>query len=88
MALVQELPGTSTAGNVTIDQITSPAEITDDAALKIVTRDAQYTRSWIESRYFNVRWIEIDLLYQSPPTLRVWEGTSMPKANIDRKSVV
>ncbi len=87
MALVQEIPGTSTAGKIDITQIKSPAEVSDDVALKLVTRDAQYTRSWIESRYFNIRWIEIDLLYQSPPTLRVWEGTSMPKANIAKFTV-
>ncbi|SRR6266568_62592 len=87
MALVQEIAGTSTTGNIAFADVKSPSEVSDDAALKIVTRDAQYTRSWIESRYFNIRWIEIDLLYQSPPTLRVWEGTSMPKANIAKFTV-
>lgn len=84
---VQPLPGTSTAGNIDFAQVHSPADVEDDAALKIVRRDAEFTRAWIESRYFNIRWIEIDLLYQSPPTLRVWEGTSMPKANIAKFTV-
>lgn len=87
MAAVQSAPGTSTSGNINFDHIKSPMEVSNDAALKIVTRDAAFTRSWIESRYFNIRWIEIDLLYQSPPTLRVWEGTSMPKANIAKFTV-
>lgn len=87
MAPVTEIPGTSTQGNINFAQVKSPMEVSDDVALKIVTRDAQFTRSWIESRYFNIRWIEIDLLYQSPPTLRVWEGTSMPKANIAKFTV-
>lgn len=87
MAAVQEKTGTSTAGSVDIEQVKSPAEVADDAALKIVTRDAQFTRSWLESRYFNLRWIEIDLLYQSPPLLQTWEGTSMPKANIAKFTV-
>jgi hypothetical protein len=84
---VTPLPGTSSSGNINFADIKSPSQISDDAALKIVRRDAEFTRSWIESRYFNIRWIEIDLLYQSPPTLRVWEGTSMPKANIAKFTV-
>jgi hypothetical protein len=84
---VEPLPGTSPAGNIDFKQIKSPAEVSDDVALKLVRRDAEFTRAWIESRYFNIRWIEIDLLYQSPPTLRVWEGTSMPKANIAKFTV-
>jgi hypothetical protein len=87
MAAVQELAGTSTSGTIEITEVKSPMEVSDNAALKIVTRDAQFTRSWIESRYFNLRWIEIDLLYQSPPLLQVWEGTSMPKANIAKFTV-
>src|SRR5258708_11223624 len=87
MAFVQSAPGTSVVGQVQPEQVMSPAEVTDDAALKIVTRDAETTRSWIASRYFNIRWVEIDLLYQSPPTLRVWEGTSLPKANIAKFTV-
>jgi hypothetical protein len=84
---VQPLPGTSSSGNINFAEVKSPSEVSDDVALKIVRRDAEFTRSWIESRYFNIRWIEIDLLYQSPPTLRVWEGTSMPKANIAKFTV-
>lgn len=87
MGMVQELPGTTTQGLINFEDVKSPAEVSDDAALKIVDRDARYTRSWIESRYFNIRWIEIDLLYQSPPSLRVWEGTSVPKANIAKFTV-
>jgi len=87
MAAVQPLEGTSTSGTINIEAIKSPREVTDDAALKIVVRDAAFTRSWLESRYFNLRWIEIDLLYQSPPLLQVWEGTSMPKANIAKFTV-
>jgi hypothetical protein len=87
MSRVEPLKGTSTTGLINPKDIISPMEITDDAALKLVTLDSKNTRSWIESRYFNIRWIEIDLLYQSPPTLRTWEGTSMPKANIAKFTV-
>jgi hypothetical protein len=87
MSRVDPLKGTSTAGLLKQEDVKSPMEVTDDAALKIVTLDAKMTRSWIESRYFNIRWVEVDLLYQSPPTLRTWEGTSMPKANIAKFTV-
>ena len=87
MAAVQPLPGTTTSGLLNFEEAFSPSDFSDDAALKLVTTDSKFTRSWIESRYFNVRWIEIDLLYQSPPTLRVWEGTQMPKANIAKFTV-
>ena len=87
MALVQELAGTSISGPIAPEEVKSPSEVSNNAAVKIVVRDAAYCRSWIESRYFNVRWIEVDLLYQSPPTLRTWEGTQTPKANIAKFTV-
>jgi hypothetical protein len=59
MAEIQETPG-STSGPITIDQVKSPAEIQDAAAKALVVQDARYTRSWIESRFFQIRWIEVD----------------------------
>lgn len=87
MSAILPLENTSVNGPIDFKDVVSPAEVKDNAALKMVTRDAASARSWIESRYFNVRWIEIDLLYQSPPTQRVWEGTSIPKANIAKFTV-
>ncbi len=86
MAEIAETPG-SISGKIELSQIMSPAEIADEAAKLLVVEDARTTRSWIESRFFNIRWIEVDLLYQSPPTLRTWEGTSLPKANISKFTV-
>lgn len=87
MAMVDVLPGTSINGTIDQADVMSPAEVADNAAVKIVVRDADTTRSWINSRYFNIRWVEVDLLYQSPPTLRTWEGSSVPKANIAKFTV-
>lgn len=87
MALVDLLPGTSLAGQIDPAQVKSPQEVANDAGLKIVVRDADNTRAWIASRYFNIRWVEVDLLYQSPPMLRVWEGTSVQRANIAKFTV-
>lgn len=86
MAAITPTPGTA-SGPIPLAQVLSPAEIMDEAAKTLVVQDARYTRSWIESRFFQIRWIEIDLLYQSPPTLRTWEGTSLPKANISKFTV-
>src|SRR5260370_12343564 len=87
MALVDLLPGTSLAGQIEPAQVRSPQDVEDDAGLKIVVRDADNTRAWIASRYFNIRWVEVDLLYQSPPMLRVWEGTPVQRANIAKFTV-
>src|SRR5690348_12177431 len=57
-------------------------EVETDAALQLTVQDAELAESWIESHYLNVRWIEADMLYQSPPVLKVWEGTTIPRANI------
>lgn len=86
MAEIKETPGPNT-GPILLTEVKSPAEIADDAAKRLVVEDARTTRSWIESRFFQIRWIEVDLLYQSPPTLRTWEGTSLPKANIAKFTV-
>jgi hypothetical protein len=59
MAEIQETPG-STSGPVQLDQVMSPAEIRDEAAKQLVVTDARTTRSWIDSRFFQIRWIEVD----------------------------
>ena len=53
-----------------------------DEALKLVVQDAETAEDWIEQHYLSVRWVEADMMYQSPPVLKVWENTSVPRANI------
>jgi len=77
----------STSGVVDIEQVKSPEEIAKEAALQLVVQDAYRTKSWIESRYFNIRWVEVDLLYQSPPSIKTWEGTGVPRANISKFTI-
>jgi hypothetical protein len=86
MAEIKETPG-SAATPIMLEQVLSPAEIEDSAAKSLVLNDARQTRSWITSRYFTTRWLEIDFLLQSPPSLRVWEGTQIPRANISKFTV-
>lgn len=52
-------PGT-TSGPIPLSQVMSPAEIADEAAKVLVVEDARTTRSWIDSRFFQIRWIEVD----------------------------
>lgn len=59
MAEIQETPG-STSGSLDFEQVKSPSEIAIEAAKTLVVTDARMTRSWIESRFFNIRWIEVD----------------------------
>ncbi len=56
--------------------------VEDDAALQLVCRDADLAQAWVDSHFLTIRWIEADMLYQSPPMLKVWEGTKVPRANI------
>lgn len=59
----------------------------DEEALRITVQDADNAQAWLESHYFNIRWVEADLAYQNPPALKVWEGTSIPRANVSRFTV-
>jgi hypothetical protein len=59
MAEIQATPGPTT-GPILLEEVKSPAEIADEAAKRLVVEDARQTRSWIESRFFQIRWIEVD----------------------------
>ena len=61
MAEITATPGT-TSGPIPLSQVLSPSEISDLAAKALVVQDARYTRSWIDSRFFQIRWIEVDAL--------------------------
>jgi hypothetical protein len=59
MAEIQETPGVI-GGPIPLEAVKSPAEIADDEAKNLVVQDARQTRSWIDSRFFQIRWIEVD----------------------------
>lgn len=71
-------------GKINPDSIHSPADVENDAALQICVQDAKNTESWLQSNYWGLRWREADALYQSPPGVMMWEGTTMPRANSNR----
>ncbi len=64
-----------------------PARYTDEAVLSIVVQDYHRASAWMEDRRWPLQWTESDLLYQSPRTLAVFEGSSVTRANVSRFSV-
>jgi hypothetical protein len=71
-------------GQVDIAQVHSAAEVEDAAALQIAVQDASNSEAWLQQNYWSLRWREADALYQSPPSISMWEGTATPKSNVNR----
>lgn len=74
-------------GKINIDDIHSPSDVENSAALQICVQDAQTCEAWLQNNYWGLRWREADALYQSPPGINLWEGTSVPKSNVNRFTV-
>lgn len=72
---------------VQMADIHSPSDIEDSAALQICVQDASRTEAWLQTNYWSLRWREADALYQSPPGIMMWEGTTVPKSNVNRFTV-
>lgn len=83
MAQIPE-PQFNPQGKISIDGFISPEKTTEEAACQLVIQDAQRTESWLQSNYWSLRWRESQSLYQSPPSLQLWEGTTVPRANVNR----
>ena len=66
---------------------TLPAKYTDAAVLSIVVQDYQRASTWLENRRWPLNWTETDLLYQSPRSLAVFEGSTVTRANVSRFTV-
>jgi len=60
---------------------------TDAAVLSIVVQDYERSEAWMNDRRWPLMWTESDVLYQSPRTTTVFEGTSVTRANVSRFSV-
>lgn len=65
----------------------SPSNVADTGALQLVVQDAINCEAWLQNNYWSFRWREADVLYQSPPGVLLWEGTSVPRANLNRFTV-
>jgi len=64
-----------------------PPRYTDEAVLSIVVQDFESASAWLNDRRWPLNWNETDILYQSPRTLAVFEGSSVTRANVSRFSV-
>ena len=64
-----------------------PAKYTDEAVLSIVVQDYMRASAWLENRRWPLNWTESDLLYQSPRSLSVFEGSSVTRSNVSRFTV-
>lgn len=71
-------------GQINPADFKSPAEVTDGGALQLVVQDAEHSQAWLTQNYWALRWREADALYQSPPGVVLWEGTTQPRANVNR----
>lgn len=69
-----------------IDKTSLPMDgaYSDDTALKLCVQDTANSEAWLDQHYFQIRWLEADVSYQSPPQSKVWEGTNVPRANISK----
>jgi hypothetical protein len=72
------------AAPVDIAQVHSAADIENAAALQITVQDTLASESWLQTNYWGLRWREADSLYQSPPSIMMWPGTTEPRANVNR----
>ena len=64
-----------------------PPKYTDAAAISIVVQDYERASAWLNDRRWPLQWNEADILYQSPRTMSVFEGTTVTRSNISRFTV-
>lgn len=62
----------------------SPEEVKNEQALQLVVQDAKRSEAYNTHNYWSLRWREAQGLYQSPPSIQMWEGTTVPKSNVNR----
>lgn len=71
-----------TSGPIKPEDIKSPSDYAQDAALRLVVQDAANADAFLSEKMWPLRWKEIDILYQSPRPISSWEGTNVAEANV------
>src|SRR3981189_2615989 len=66
---------------------TIPAKYTDAAVISIVVQDYESASAWQNDRRWPLQWTESDILYQSPRTMSVFEGSGVTRSNVSRFTV-
>jgi hypothetical protein len=64
-----------------------PPKYTDEAVISIVVQDYERASAWLNDRRWPLQWTESDILYQSPRTVGVFEGSSVTRSNVSRFTV-
>lgn len=62
-------------------------QYTDDAAVQLTIQDMQLGATYLDQKQWNLFWRESDVLYQSPRTNQLFEGSTVARANISRFTV-
>src|SRR5271166_2980402 len=87
MAHIEAESGVNPFGKIDTTAFKSPSEVPNEQALQLVVQDTMATESWLQQNYWSLRWREADSLYQSPPGIMMWEGTTQPRSNLNRFTV-
>ena len=66
---------------------TIPPKYTDAAVISIVVQDYERASAWQDDHRWPLQWTEADILYQSPRTMSVFEGSSVTRSNVSRFTV-
>ena len=82
MALIDQ-PHVSVTAPITADEIKIGGIPTDSGALKLVCQDYQRTEEWLRSKQWALRWAFSQLMYEPLITNNTWEGTDVPRANVN-----
>jgi hypothetical protein len=64
-----------------------PPRYTDAAVISIVVQDYERASAWQNDRRWPLQWTESDILYQSPRTMSVFEGSTVTRSNVSRFTV-
>jgi hypothetical protein len=83
--MLLDKPSVDTHAPILLDeakQVMSTGVWGDDAALKLVIKDAITAENFEQTKQWVALWPTATILYQSPFTARYWEGTQVEKANI------
>jgi hypothetical protein len=73
------------------DVTTSPDDHTREVhrcrVISIVVQDYEQASAWQNDRRWPLQWTEADILYNSPRTMSVFEGSTVTRSNVSRFTV-
>ena len=64
------------------EKIKKDGSTDNETALRIALDDARTDEKFMSERMWMLRWKEIDVLYQSPRPISLWEGSFVQEANV------